>query len=81
MRRGEFYCHTLKTTIVQIAKQRARRLYEPGEKHSTWWLMLLNTTIATTNVGNILTSLSRKKIRNLSSPIALTSGGAAYLLT
>lgn len=31
MRRGEFYCHTLKTTIVQIAKQRARRLYEQGK--------------------------------------------------
>lgn len=31
MRHGEFYCHTLKTTIVQIAKQRARRLYEQGK--------------------------------------------------
>lgn len=31
MRHGEFYCHTLKTTIVQIARQRARRLYEQGK--------------------------------------------------
>lgn len=31
MRHGEFYCHTLKATIVQIAKQRARRLYEQGK--------------------------------------------------
>lgn len=31
MRYGEFYCHTLKATIVQIAKQRARRLYEQGK--------------------------------------------------
>lgn len=31
MRHGEFYCHTLKTTIVQITKQRARRLYEQGK--------------------------------------------------
>ena len=31
MRHGEFYCHTMKATVVQIAKQRARRLYEQGK--------------------------------------------------
>ena len=31
MRHGEFYCNTMKCTIVQIAKQRARRLYEQGK--------------------------------------------------
>lgn len=31
MRHGEFYCNSMKATIVQIAKQRARRLYEQGK--------------------------------------------------
>lgn len=31
MRHGEFYCNSMKCTIVQIAKQRARRLYEQGK--------------------------------------------------
>lgn len=31
MRHGEFYCNTMKCTIVQISKQRARRLYEQGK--------------------------------------------------
>ena len=31
MRHGEFYCNSLKATIVQIAKQRARLLYEQGK--------------------------------------------------
>lgn len=31
MRYGEFYCNSMKATIVQIAKQRARRLYDQGK--------------------------------------------------
>ena len=31
MRHGEFYSNSMKATIVQIAKQRARRLYEQGK--------------------------------------------------
>lgn len=31
MKHKEFYCHSMKCTIVQIAKQRARRLYEQGK--------------------------------------------------
>lgn len=31
MRHGEFYCNSMKCSIVQIAKQRARRLYEQGK--------------------------------------------------
>lgn len=31
MKHGEFYCHSMKATIVQIAKQMARRLYEQGK--------------------------------------------------
>ena len=31
MRQGEFYCHNLKATIVQITITKARRLYNEGK--------------------------------------------------
>ena len=31
MKHKEFYCHSMKCSIVQIAKQKARRLYEQGK--------------------------------------------------